>query len=58
MISNQFMNSGKKITTSEWDKCVTRMDAERSIKVSRDNILAVERSPGHPDRRWSDLIPG
>jgi hypothetical protein len=39
----------------EWDEHVGRMDAERLIKISRDNIPA-RRSPGSPKRRWSDLI--
>ena len=41
----------------EWDEHVTRIDAERLIKISRDNIPA-EKSPGRPRRRWSDLIHG
>ena len=32
----------------EWDEHVTRMDAERSVKISRDNIPAGSRSPGLP----------
>jgi hypothetical protein len=43
---------GKK---KEWDQHVTRMNAERLVKISRDNI-PVGRSPGHLKRRWSDLI--
>ena len=39
-----------------WDQHVTRMDAERLVKISRDNIPAGKRSPGRPKRRWSDLI--
>ena len=39
----------------EWDGHVSRMDAERLVKISRDNISA-GRSPGGPKRRWSDLI--
>ena len=38
-------------------KHVTRMDAERLVKFSRDNIPTGRRSQGHPKRRWSDLIP-
>ena len=30
----------------EWDRHVTRMDAERLVKISRDNILVERRSPG------------
>ena len=40
----------------EWDKHLTRLDAERLVKISRDNIPAGRRSPGRPKRRWSDLI--
>ena len=40
----------------EWDKHVTRMDAELLIKISRDNIPVRRRSPGRPKRRWNDLI--
>jgi hypothetical protein len=32
------------------------IDSERLIKISRDNIPVGRRSPGHPKRRWSDLI--
>ena len=39
----------------EWDENVTRMDAERLIKISKDNLPG-GRSPGRPKRRWSDLI--
>jgi hypothetical protein len=34
------------------------MDAEKLVKISRDNIPAGRRSPGLQKRRWSDLIPG
>ena len=37
----------------EWDEHVTRKDAERLVKISRDYIPA-GRSPGCPKRRWSD----
>ena len=40
----------------EWNEYVTEMDAERLIKISRNNIPAGRRSPGCPKRRWSDLI--
>ena len=33
---------------TEWDEHVTRMDAERLVKISRDNIPAGRRSPGRP----------
>ena len=39
----------------EWDQHVTRMYAEKLVKISIDNIR-VGRSPGCPKRRWSDLI--
>jgi hypothetical protein len=53
----QPFNEGGKKRRREWDGHVTRMDAERLFAISRDNILAGRRSPGHPKRRWSDLIP-
>ena len=37
-------------------KHVTRNDAERLLKISRDNIPAGRKSPGLPKRRYSDLI--
>ena len=40
----------------EWDYHVTRMDAERLVTISRDNIPVGIRSPGRPKRRWSHLI--
>jgi hypothetical protein len=40
----------------EWDEHVMRMDAERLVKISRDNIPAGRSSPVRPKRRWSDLI--
>ena len=40
----------------EWEEHVTGMDAERLVKISRDNIPAGRRSPGRPKRRWSDSI--
>jgi hypothetical protein len=33
------------------------MDAERLVKIARDNIPAGRISSGGPKRRWSDLIP-
>jgi hypothetical protein len=42
----------------EWDECVTRMNAEKLVKISRNNIPAGRRSPRRPKRRWSNLIPG
>ena len=37
----------------EWDEHVTRMDAERLVKISRDSIRisAETRSPGRPENR-------
>jgi hypothetical protein len=43
---------------SGWDEHVTRMDSERLVKISKDNIPAGRKSPGCPKRRWSDLIAG
>ena len=40
----------------EWDQNVTRMDTERLVKISKDNIPIGRRSQGRPKRRWSDLI--
>ena len=40
----------------KWDEQVTRMEAERLVKISRDNIPVGRISPGRPKRRWSDLI--
>ena len=40
----------------EWDDH-TRMDAEKLVKISRDNIPVGRRSPGRPKRIWSDLNP-
>ena len=39
----------------EWDEHITRMDAERLVKISKDNVPA-GRSPGRRKIRWSDLI--
>ena len=40
----------------EWDKHITIIDAERFVKILRDNIPARRRSPGRPKIIWSDLI--
>jgi hypothetical protein len=40
----------------EWDEHVSRMVAERLVKISRENIPAW-KSPRRLRRRWSDLIP-
>jgi hypothetical protein len=34
----------------EWNENVTRMDTERLVKISRDNIPAGRRSPRRPKR--------
>ena len=36
----------------EWDEYVTRMDAERLVKISRDNIPTGRRSPERPKIRY------
>ena len=36
--------------TREWDEHVTRMDAERLFKISRENIPVGRRSPGDPKK--------
>ena len=40
----------------EQDKHVTRMDAERLVKITRDSKHVGKIFPGLPKRRWSDLI--
>ena len=50
------MSRWKEEEEGELDQNVTRMDAERLIKISRDNIPVGRRSPGRPKRRWSELI--
>ena len=40
----------------EWDEYVSRICAERLVKISRENIPP-GRSPVRPKRKWSDLIP-
>jgi hypothetical protein len=40
------------------DEHVSRMDSKILIKISKSNIPAGTRSPGHPKRRLSDLILG
>ena len=38
----------------QWDGYETRMDAERLVKILRDNNTPTGiRSPGQPKRRWS-----
>jgi hypothetical protein len=51
----QPMNECVERRRREWDGYVTRMDADRLVKISMDNIPA-GISPGQPIRRWSDLI--
>ena len=40
----------------EWDQHVTRMDAERLVKISRDDIPVGKIFARRPKRRWSDEI--
>ena len=40
----------------EWDEHVTRMNANRLVNISRDNIPAGRRSSRYLKRRWSELI--
>ena len=52
----------EKLTTSRvltWGEHITRMDAERLLKISRDNRLVSDgrRSPGRPKKRWRDVKP-
>ena len=42
----------------EWDEGETRMDAERLVKISKDNIHVERRFAGCPKRIWDDLISG
>jgi hypothetical protein len=49
------MNGGKEEENET--NIITRMDAERRIKISRCNISG-GRSPGCRERRQSYLIPG
>ena len=50
---NEWMETRRR----ERNEHVTRMDAERLVKISRDNI-PVGGSQKHLKRRWSGLIPG
>ena len=45
----------RRIVRRELDEHVTKMDAERLVKISRNNITAGRRSPGLPKRIWSWL---
>ena len=49
---------GRRRRRRERDEHVTSMNAERLVKISRDNIPAGRKFSGHPKRRWSALIPG
>ena len=54
IIKNRFnllLNSGWKEEDSGTN--IIRMDPERLVKISRDNIPAGRRSPGRPKRRWT-----
>ena len=37
------------------DEIVTRMDAERLVKISKDNMPAGRRSPGRPEKKMERL---
>ena len=52
----QPINELVKRSRREWDQHVTRMGAERLVKISRDDILVGRIFPGHPKRRQTDLI--
>ena len=43
----EWVERGRRIR-KEWAGHVTRIDAERLVKISRDNIPAGKISPGHP----------
>ena len=45
-----------RIRRREWDVNVTRMDTEKLVKISKDNVPVGRRSPGRSKRRWIDLI--
>ena len=53
--SIQPINEWEERKRTEWDEHTTRKDAERLVKISRDNIPS-GRSPGRLKRRWNDLI--
>jgi hypothetical protein len=42
----------------KWDQHVTRIDTERLVKISKENVPAGRRSPERSERKWSDYIPG
>ena len=52
----QRINEWVEIIRREWSQHVTRMDAERLVKISRDNIPVGRRSPECSKRRWSDIL--
>ena len=62
IISQKIRESCRIQPTNEWieirrecDEHVTRMDAERLVKISRGKI-SEGRSPVRPKSRWNDLI--
>ena len=54
--SIQPINESVEIRRRDWDEHVTRMDDERLVKISRDNIPSGRRFPRRQKRKWSDLI--
>ena len=52
----QTINDWEERRKRKWDEDITRMDAERLVKIAKDNIPAGRRFPGCPKRRWSELI--
>ena len=44
MVFNLLMSEWKR-RRSEWDQHVTRIDADRVVKISRDNVSVGRRSP-------------
>ena len=48
--------SGWKEYEENWEEHVTRMNVERWLKNSGDNIPAGKGFLGRPKRKWSDLI--
>jgi hypothetical protein len=52
----QPINESVEIRRRDWDEHVTRMDDERLVKISRDNIPSGRRFPRRQKRKWSDLI--
>jgi hypothetical protein len=50
------MSGGTKYE-GKWDEHLERMDAERIVKISRDNIPAGRRSLGRQKKRMERLNP-